>query len=88
MVQNITGIVATGGASTAVMQVPKATIKRQIKRKAREVGKNLTEAAAENAATVFFDAQLTGEFSWADLDPTGITNVVAAFYKPLCEDYN
>jgi len=40
----------------------------------------------ENAATTFYEAQLTGEFSWEDLDPTGIANVVKAFNKPLCKD--
>ena len=86
MVSSITGIVFSGGAS-AGPTVAKQTIKNQLRRKAREIGKELAEETLENAATTFFEAQLTGEFRWTDLDPTGIANVIAAFYKPLCVDY-
>jgi hypothetical protein len=92
---NIAGLVLTGGganaakagAKTAGKVVAKETIKQTLKRKAKEMGKELAENAAENAASTFFDAQTTGEFSWEDLDPTGIANVVKAFNQPLCKDY-
>jgi Beta/Gamma crystallin len=92
---NIAGLVLTGGganaakagAKTAGKVVAKETIKQTLKRKAKEMGKELAENAAENAASTFFDAQATGEFSWEDLDPTGIANVVKAFNQPLCKDY-
>ena len=91
VVVNITGLVVTGGGSgvatvgarTAAKTISKATIKSQLKR----VGKDLAEATLENAASTFYEAQLTGAFSWTDLDPTGIANVVKAYDKPLCKDY-
>jgi hypothetical protein len=92
---NIAGLVLTGGsanaakagAKTAGKVVAKETIKQTLKRKAKEMGKELAENAAENAASTFFDAQATGEFSWEDLDPTGVANVVKAFNQPLCKDF-
>jgi hypothetical protein len=92
---NIAGLVLTGGGAnaakagvkTAGKVVAKETIKQTLKRKSKEMGKELLESAAENAASVFFDAQATGEFSWEDLDPTGIANVVKAFNQPLCKDF-
>jgi hypothetical protein len=92
---NIAGLVLTGGsanaakagAKTAGKVVAKETIKQTLKRKSKEIGKELAENAAENAASTFFDAQSTGEFSWEDLDPTGVANVVKAFNQPLCKDF-
>ncbi len=96
MVANITGIVFSGGGSavaksaakTSAKTISKMTIKSQLKKKAKDMGKELAESTAENAANTFYEAQLTGEFSWTDLDPTGIANVVNAFHKPLCKDFN
>jgi hypothetical protein len=95
MVVNITGIALSGGGSavaksaavTSAKTIAKASIKSQMIRKAKEMGKELLESAAENAASTFYEAQLTGEFSWEDLDPTGVANVVKAFNKPLCRDF-
>lgn len=95
MVVNITGIALSGGGSavaksaavTSAKTIAKASIKSQMIRKAKEMGKELLESAAENAASTFYEAQLTGEFSWEDLDPTGVANVVKAFNKPLCKDF-
>ncbi len=92
---NIAGLVLTGGganaakagAKTGAKIVAKETIKQSLKRKAKEMGKELAEGALENAASTFFDAQATGEFSWEDLDPTGVANVVKAFNQPLCKDF-
>ncbi|RRB07308.1 hypothetical protein [Larkinella rosea] len=95
MVGNIVGIAFTGGGSavaksaakTSTKTIARVTIKEQLKRKAREMGKELAESTVENAANTFYEAQLTGEFSWEDLDPTGVANVVKAFNKPLCKDF-
>jgi predicted hydrocarbon binding protein len=95
MVVNITGIALSGGGSavaksaavTSAKTIAKASIKSQMIRKAKEMGKELLETAAENAASTVYEAQLTGEFSWEDLDPTGVANVVKAFNKPLCKDF-
>lgn len=92
---NIAGLVLTGGganaakagARTGAKVVAKETIKQRLKQKAKEIGKELAEGAAENAASTFFDAQATGEFSWEDLDPTGVANIVKAFNQPLCKDF-
>ena len=95
MVANIAGIALSGGGSavaksaavTSAKTIAKASIKSQMIRKAKEMGKELLESAAENAASTFYEAQLTGEFSWEDLDPTGVANVVKAFNKPLCKNF-
>lgn len=95
MVANIAGIALSGGGSavaksaavTSAKTIAKASIKSQMIRKAKEMGKELLETAAENAASTVYEAQLTGEFSWEDLDPTGVANVVKAFNKPLCRDF-
>ena len=75
--------VATVGARNAVKTISKATIKKELKK----IGKNLAENTLENASATFYEAQLTGQFSWTDLDPTGIANVVKAYDKPLCKDF-
>ncbi len=86
MVASITGLVVTAGTASAGKTVAKTSIKASIQSAAKAVGKDLAESTLENAASMFYDAQLTGEFSWEDLDPTGIANVVKAFNKPLCKD--
>lgn len=91
VVVNVTGMVVSGGGSAvatvgarnAVKTISKATIKKELKK----IGKNLAEDTLENASATFYEAQLTGQFSWTDLDPTGIANVVKAYDKPLCKDF-
>lgn len=90
------GGAAAKGASTAAKTAGKAasktvakeTMKQQMKQKAKDLGQELAETTAENAALTCYDAQLTGEFDWASLDPTGIANIVNAFNKPLCKDFH
>lgn len=82
-----TARVGTQVAKTTAKTTAQATIKQQLKNKAREMGKELAESCAENAALMCYDAQLTGEFAWESLDPTGIANIVKAFNKPLCTDF-
>jgi len=82
-----TARVGTQVAKTTAKTTAQATIKQQLKNRAREMGKELAESCAENAALMCYDAQLTGEFAWESLDPTGIANIVKAFNKPLCTDF-
>jgi len=81
------GSAATTAGEAAAKTVAKETIKQQLKNKAREMGKELAESTVENAALMCYDAQLTGDFDWTSLDPTGIANIVSAFNKPLCKDF-
>jgi hypothetical protein len=98
VVQNIVAAVVTGGGSagakvagqaaakTAATAAAKATIKQQLVQRAKQIGKELAEAAAESAASTLAEAQATGEFDFTGLDPTGVTAVVDAYYKPVCAD--
>jgi hypothetical protein len=94
MIANIVGLVLSGGTSgvakatavTSAKTISKAAIKAAIKKAALEMGQEIAENMLENAAQTAFEAQLTGEFSWEDLDPTGVANVVKAYNKPLCKN--
>jgi len=94
-VANIASIAAGAGpvmksgnrfiSQTAKMS--KSAIKSQLKAKAKQIGKKLGEEALETAASSAYQAQLTGGISFADLDPTGVTAVAAAFYRETCDEY-
>ena len=100
VVTNVLGIVVTGGASTAVTAAAKtaatgakvaakaagqAAIKETMKAAAKRAGKELGEASLETASSTFASAELTGSFSWYDLDPTGVAGVVEVYNKPICK---
>ena len=68
-------------------KMSKSAIKTQLKAKAKQIGKKLGEEALETAASSAYQAQLTGGISFADLDPTGVTAVAAAFYRKTCDEY-
>jgi hypothetical protein len=100
VVTNVLGAVVTGGGSTAAMAAAKtaaagakvaakaagqAAIKESMKAAARKAGKELGEASLETASSTFASAELTGSFSWYDLDPTGVAGVVEVYNKPICK---
>lgn len=98
MVLNIAGMIGTGGGSAvaktagkvavknAAKVTSKATIKSQIKAKAKKMGKKVKDEMVDHFSQTAYEAQLTGDFDWEDLDPTGIANIVKAYNKPLCAD--
>jgi hypothetical protein len=59
-------------------------VKRKLREQAAKEGKNMSEQALENAASALEFAKEQGEFDWTMLDPTGVGEVVKAFYKPVC----
>jgi hypothetical protein len=92
VVTNVVGIAFTGGASVAATTgvkvaatAGKAAIKASVQAAAKQVGKELSQQALETASSTFASAELTGSFSWYDLDPTGVASVVEAYNKPICK---
>jgi hypothetical protein len=71
---------------TVAKTVSKEVVKASLKSSAKAIGKEMGETVLENTALTCVDAQLTGEFDWYSLDPTGIANIVKAFNHPLCKD--
>ena len=71
---------------TVAKTVSKEAVKASLKSSAKALGKEMGETVLENTALTCIDAQLTGEFDWYSLDPTGIANIVKAFNHPLCKD--
>lgn len=59
-------------------------IKRHLREQARREGKEMSDQALEYAAQALERAKEEGEFDWTTLDPTGVAEVVKAFYKPIC----
>src|ERR1044072_5306631 len=59
-------------------------VRQKLQEQAREEGKDLSDEALDHAAEMLQRAKEAGEFDWTVLDPTGVSAVVMAFYKPIC----
>ena len=78
----------SGTAAKSASQVATSGVKMALtatlKTMAKKLGQELAEGAAEAMATTLLEGLATGEFDWAELDPTGLTSVVEAFNYPIC----
>lgn len=70
--------------SKEARQVAIEAIRRKLREQARQEGKDLSDEALDHAAEMLQRAKEAGEFDWTSLDPTGVSAVVMAFYKPIC----
>lgn len=70
--------------SREARQAAVSAVRQKLKEQAQEEGKDLGEEALDTAAEMLQRAKEAGEFDWTALDPTGVSAVVMAFYKPVC----
>jgi hypothetical protein len=84
-----TGVkVATKTGSKFAVKMSKQEAVAFIRKQAKESGKDLSEATVGVYADALVQAGNTGEFDptvLAGLDPTGISGIVVAYAKPVCE---